>query len=972
MAGFEDFPLVNPQQQPAAAADPWAQFPMAPTPPSPPAPATPPAGFDAFPEADTTIKEVLRGDRADAQGDAYADTGPNPFGDIAASAASGVRQGFANFLGLPVDILNMAPMLGNLLPGEQGFGPISENPVGGSASLDALFRLGGAVPEYEPETASGRFVERAGQDIGAALVPIGAGGAVARRLGAEGIRQLGPGVGNAVARNLGAPMAAAPRQTAMRELTSGAGAGIGAATANEVFGPDNWIAELLGGVGGAGAAAMGRGIIEHGGTVAAAATGSPKYASRVVNENVANTLASNSDIVARGAADLPPGTALNTDDLVRALQQEADVERAVPGFKATSANRSGDAGLGALEAARARGGNQGRFSDAQRANAQTVERALGEVAPTENAARFSSELGLERNRRLTDADMLAQQAAQQADTAARPLMPQSTPAARGGAIREGLTDAEQAATGRVNAAYDRLRSGTDFADATGSGQGLRDAVDSARATLTETRKGLLPEDTINRVLAIAGDEIPPQPTGVLDASGRPIMGPATPPKPVDLAEVVDLDSELGRLQRAALADPRAERGGRNAAEAIGRIRDQLDGYMQASMTPEQRTALADAKQAAFDRAETFGRQGSPISRATDKYEGGRPRMSDERVASTFSQPSAIDELFAAAPTQETRRAVREEILSRGDFSTSQGAERFMADYSEQMKRFPGLEKEVRDAAAARVGAEGARASADQMAKEIGEGGVGAVAKYLRYGDESAAKAMRQVLTGNPRPADTMDELLAFVGDDPAAVEGAKRAFWDVMEQEGRGSNLATMADDGTMSWVPKKWVEFLQKPEVEAAAQRLYRDDPEQLGRINEIATALRQAGVAPAARTAANPSGTALMQRGAAVGLAEAQAKGYEVARGRVNPLYMVTYLASRMANRAVSRQSAKAYEMALDRALIDPEFAAQLLADNNPANRAALRQMTKGWMGNELSNALVSDLSTQEDDNSIEDALQ
>ena len=50
-------------------------------------------------------------------------------------AGRGVNVGLADVLGAPVDAINQLPKLLNLLPGEQGFGPITENPIGGSQSI---------------------------------------------------------------------------------------------------------------------------------------------------------------------------------------------------------------------------------------------------------------------------------------------------------------------------------------------------------------------------------------------------------------------------------------------------------------------------------------------------------------------------------------------------------------------------------------------------------------------------------------------------------------------------------------------------------------------------------------------------------------------------------------------------------------------------------------------------------------------
>ena len=74
-------------------------------------------------------------------------------------------------------------------------------------------------------------------------------------------------------------------------------------------------------------------------------------------------------------------------------------------------------------------------------------------------------------------------------------------------------------------------------------------------------------------------------------------------------------------------------------------------------------------------------------------------------------------------------------------------------------------------------AEGAETSLQRM---IGKDGNGVVARYLRYGDENADRAMKAVLA-DKQPAKAIDELLAYVKDDPAAVDGARKVFWDIMQ-----------------------------------------------------------------------------------------------------------------------------------------------------------------------------------------------
>ena len=54
----------------------------------------------------------------------------------------GANTGIAQILGFPVDMVNMAPLLVNLLPGKQGMKPFSEDPVGGSQTFKNLMAVG--------------------------------------------------------------------------------------------------------------------------------------------------------------------------------------------------------------------------------------------------------------------------------------------------------------------------------------------------------------------------------------------------------------------------------------------------------------------------------------------------------------------------------------------------------------------------------------------------------------------------------------------------------------------------------------------------------------------------------------------------------------------------------------------------------------------------------------------------------------
>ena len=147
-----------------------------------------------------------------------------------------IYRGAASVLGAPVDIVNFALSKAGL--------PVSQEPIGGSASLESLLAKYGSavgapmVPEagQEPETGPEYIGRGVGESVGA-LIP----GFGAARLAASSARPVVAGVGRTIAN---APVAA-PVSTLAGELASGAGAGAGRYMA-EQSAPDSEIAGTIG------------------------------------------------------------------------------------------------------------------------------------------------------------------------------------------------------------------------------------------------------------------------------------------------------------------------------------------------------------------------------------------------------------------------------------------------------------------------------------------------------------------------------------------------------------------------------------------------------------------------------------------------------------------------------------------------------------------------------------------------------
>ncbi len=93
-------------------------------------------------------------------------------------------------------------------------------------------------------------------------------------------------------------------------------------------------------------------------------------------------------------------------------------------------------------------------------------------------------------------------------------------------------------------------------------------------------------------------------------------------------------------------------------------------------------------------------------------------------------------------------------------------------------------------------------------------------------------------------------------------------------------------------------------------------------------------------------------------------------VHRGQIGLPYFGLSIAATMARRVVGKAREDAFNRLLDRALLDPDTAAMLLREQNPANRAAMQRKAKLWLGNQASK--VADMLEGEDDDALKAAVQ
>lgn len=878
-------------------------------------------------------------------------------------------RGMTNLAGFPVDVINMLPMIGNILPGEQGFGPISDNPVGGSRWLydnvqrrpvdflvenvenpvrAALDVQPAATGDIVPQNMFERIFGRVMNEVGATAVPLVGAITAAGRVGVDGARRMGGPVGDILER-----VALNPGRAAGLEGMYAIGAGTGAGVARE-FVSDNdpntettaetW-ADILGAIGGAGLTAGTHYAASGANAFGGAALGTQAYGDRVVQEAVTDTLL-------RQAGD---NSAIPDADLLAyAISGGNRVADVVPGFADTLADRTGNPGLASLEYGRQSGPNAGLFNARRTENAAAAQQSIGSLRPTEQPGAFSDELTRATEDYLAGISNEAASAERAATAAAEPLSPAMGGEDRGQIVRSALDQSLREARDREREAWSSI-GGEVAPDA------LSEAFNGVTSGLTQAERTLL--SGANDLINI--------PAGLTENAA----GGA-----VDLREVTTLRSTLSEQIRAA-----QNAGDSNLARVLGKYVEAIDGYLDTA-APNQAQALEQARAVSRELNDRFSRPGDPVAQAVQRGEGGVPRMPDSRVAPTFLQPDEREAsrlarlLVETNNAPEVREAMRDQILadvrSRNLLNDPQRLDAYLASYADAFDMFPELRQELGSAASLRFTADTAALQAEQELRRLTQRGQSAVADYLSFGDERASDAMAAVIASRD-PAAKIDELLTMAGGKPEAIEGARAAFWNLMERRTRSSGASTRsAADGTQPWKPQALHNFLSDPATAAVAERLYADNPEHLENLRQIVEATRLTETRTTAR-APSSSGTPQAIAGSDI-LPSTETLGsraFAVQRGVVSPGFAGFNIAAIIARRAVTRNRMDAFNRLMDEALLNPDLARALIQENNPRTRAALARPTTLWRASLtgeirdlLEGALEEDEPQSEDDQMLD----
>lgn len=619
-------------------------------------------------------------------------------GGIADQAARGIAEGAANIVGLPVDLVNAAPMALNLLPGVDGVGPISDNPFMGSQSIKRSLNvvpdatadaLGVARPKTEPDNMAERVAHRLSEEIGAMAVPAGGILAKAGQVGVEGARKM-----SRLGRMFVEPAAVNPGRFVRKELQAATADGTGAALANEATramgfdenGIGHQIGDLVGALSGMGLYDIGSAVLPQVGSIGSTMLGNPAYAGRVVKEAVADRITENATSLTR-----PDQGPVNTDPLVEAIMGPSRVSERIPGYVESTADRTGDQGLAALEYSRQSGPGAGLYNQRRAENTAAVDRAVDEIRPQGTEGAFGDELRARRDARLNDAAAQTQAAQARFEDSIRNLNVAMTGEARGADIRTALERAKAAAKEVEGQAWGAVAGRNTRVDVVP----LRDAFAAVGESLSEAERRTFVPDNLASIpdelarqgqpggsaleqtrAALAPDEQP-----IFDAIMRGRDSGSAGAGGVSLREVTGLRSAFSDALREAQTV-----GEMNKARVLGRYVEAIDGYMDQAVDSSTRSALEQARAVSRDVNDRFTRPQTAIARVLDRQEG-MYRQPDSGVAGKFVQTdegrlSDFQALIReAGATPEVRAAIRDQmaetISSRGLLNRPDELERYI-------------------------------------------------------------------------------------------------------------------------------------------------------------------------------------------------------------------------------------------------------------------------------------------------------
>lgn len=797
--------------------------------------------------------------------------------------ATGGNIGIANVLGAPVDILNTGL-------GVVGLG--SERPFGGSESIksgiDMLFPGNPTQLSAEQQADMGsRVSARIGEELGAASLPT-----LALLKKGQQVAQTGQEL-RGLQKYFIEPFVKNPGTAVATEATLAAGGGLGAGLANEATGERTLYGDLIGNV------------------LGSLGTGTGLSLARGVGRT-------GRDVINVGAGTMYPesslGRATAEDEVGRLLSEASQNPRDVAGATVTARNiqtareqgvplttgqAMNDPGLLALEAERRAAGGPGaaKFANVQAQQQQAVRAGIDELAPTATSdAATRAALRDEQSRVGRVADASVQQRQTTASAADELTTPGQSPSEAGRTVRQ-QADRTMEVTEDIRDAealpiLARAQESGAVIDATPVVEQIDDIL--SRVKREPVRKALT---DARRLLNVTGtDELDTTVSGLYETRKA-------------IADII-----AGRTETAT---------GQYAKKELLQVRDSLDEAISAQV-PEWGDYLRTYREGA-QRVSAL--KGSPVGEVTARNPlTGQPEVPDAEVVRKFFQrgpkgANAIQQFeIALGGSKEAKQALRDFALD--DARRAPNLDTWIKNHREALSAYPDIAEDLSTFKRAQEALRLADKRAAALKKAANNPSQAVMAQYL---DRSTARdSMNDILSGK-NPVQGVRQLTRKLRGDKDALEGARRAMFDLM-MEGPSGSTAKAAVTGGVDTTGQQLLsganlsEFLKKNRQ--AINELYPDDPQHVQRLEKIAEVLKQSQTAGAGRS---PVVTGLPKKPDFI--SELSSRIYALKRGVIGLPYLATERVGRTLRWAYVSAKSKQVNQILDEALTNPELAKTLL---------------------------------------------
>lgn len=822
-------------------------------------------------------------------------------------------RGAASVLGAPVDIVNLALSKAGL--------PVSQEPIGGSASLERLLAKYGSavgapmVPEagQQPETGTEYIGRGVGEAVGA-LIP----GFGAARLAAASANPVVAGVGRTIAN---APVGtsttrfgrfAAPASTIAGEVASGAGAGAGRYMA-EQSAPDSEIAGTIGELVGGFTPSLAALVAKYGPTgmmVRGARASLTPFTESGAAERAGRRLQSlvaDKDIAARAAetptiSELTP--AQRTED-VRLLSLEKAIAEADPAKAKELADLAATAQETLLREARALGGDPAQTRAFFEARRERLDNALATHVEQARARAQERVAALEPNTPAEDASRIVRTEFDKAYDTARKQENE---------LWRSIPQDVQVDTAPLFARFDELVAATPRTQ-------RQDIPEYARTFLNRE-------------------------------SNRRLNDLETP------AELQGFRSELLDIERRA-----RDAGNRNQARLARELADATLATM--NNVPDVGGSYAVARDFSRKLNETF-RQG-PVGQLIDTTSGA-PTVPAEMTLSRLIGPGGVrggvaerSIMEATGESPAARAAIQDYLMRslRDRAVTAEGrirpeaATAWIRRNEALLEQYPDIRKNLEDALAAQTRAEGLQGVQTTISREMRTASETPLARFL--GGDPTDAVSRVFKAENPTEVAVSLRRAAARDSSGQALAGLRGAFVDDLLARARG-----VTPDGEV-FRGSVIVDALKNPQQRGAFEAvLGADDLKRLEQIGKEFTALERArGDLPSVGGVVGDMPSKILDSVARI--AGAKFGAFIGGGGAGSSLQSAAMMSSRFRDWARSLTADRA-EKLLSRAVTDPELFATLMRENRTVRQQdETTRRLQAWLAGSAGRALFDEESGQ-----------